>query len=199
MREEAIVTAAMIVMRDGDAELRVQHLEWAHDVFAQALRKKEDPAHRFRSGLRYNRIAIAFVGMVHSLDDRATIEDVRNLLEVAAREDPAAAHGFGAVVTTLASFDERLPRALLRCAFEACIRPNRDWGLTEEEIAARSQRHRQRIDTVLEAEMAWFVNEDPEPDWPAFPLESARPRRGFLATGWTSAARDAGAATVKTG
>ena len=119
MREEAIVTAAMIVMRDGNAELRVQHLEWAHDVFAQALRKKEDPAHRFRSGLRYNRIAIAFVGMVHSLDDRATIEDVRNLLEVAAREDPAAAHGFGAVVTTLASFDERLPRALLRCAFEA--------------------------------------------------------------------------------
>ena len=55
------------------------------------------------------------------------------LLEVAARDNPAAAHGFGATATALASIDERLPRAVLRCAFTACIRPSREWDLPEDE------------------------------------------------------------------
>ena len=63
MRKEAVVTAAMIAMRDGDAELQAQHAEWARSVFAEALQTKEDSVHRFRSGLRFNPIAIAFAGM----------------------------------------------------------------------------------------------------------------------------------------
>ena len=54
MREQAVVTAAMIAMRDGDAELRAGHAEWARNVFAQTLQTKEDPVHRIRSGLRFN-------------------------------------------------------------------------------------------------------------------------------------------------
>ncbi len=178
IRDEAIVTAAMIVMRDGSAELRLQHAEWAHGIFAQELGKEEDHVHRFRLGLRFNKSAIAFVGMVHSLDERSVIEDFRKLLETAARPDPAAAHGFGVVSHALASRDERLPRALLRCAFAACIRSNGNGSLTEEEIAVRAQRHTQRVNVALQAEMDWLENDEgPEPAWPTFPPEQVWPRR----------------------
>jgi len=177
MREQAVVAAAMIAMRDGDAELRTRHAEWARSVFAQALQTKENPVHRFRSGLRFNPIAIAFVGMIHSLKDRAAAEDVRALLEVAARDQPAAAHGFGAAAITLASIDERLPRAVLRCAFAACIRPKREWDLTEDEAATRSEHHRQRVQAAVAAELAWLADERPEPNWPAFPAVAVRRRR----------------------
>lgn len=181
MREHAVVSAAMIAMRDGDAELRVRHAEWARGVFAQALQAKEDPVHRVRSGLRFNPIAIAFVGMIHSLKDRAATGDVRALLEVAARDNPAAAHGFD--VAALASIDERLPRAVLRCAFAACIQPSRDWDLPEEEVTARSERRRQRVRTAVGAELAWLADERPEHDWPAFPSEAARRRQRYLVLG----------------
>lgn len=177
IREEAIVTAAMIAMRDGDADLRARHESWARSVFKRALQTKEDPVYRFRSGLLFNPIAISFVGMVHSLRDRAAPGDVRAVLEAAVGGDAAAAHGFGAAATTLASIDERLPRAVLRCAFAVCIRPNRGWDLPEEAVAVRSERHRLRVQAAIDAELAWLADERPEPDWPAFPTETPRPRR----------------------
>jgi len=84
MRKEAIVTAAMIAMRDGDADLRVHHETWARAVFAEALRTKKDSVHRFRSGLQFNPIAIAFVGMTHLFRHSAATEDLRALLELTA-------------------------------------------------------------------------------------------------------------------
>jgi hypothetical protein len=181
-RKEAIVTAAMIVMRDGDAELRAQHAEWARGVFAEALQTKEDSVHRFRGGLRFNPIAIAFAGIVHLLKGHTVRDDVRSLLQVAARGDPAAAHGFGTTATALASIDERLPRALLRCAFAACIRSRHKWDLPEDELAACSEHHRQRVQAAVDAELAWLAGERPEPNWPAFPEEAVR-RRTFIRVG----------------
>jgi hypothetical protein len=68
-RDRAEVTAAqasaMIAMRDGAAELRSQHATWAHQIFARALQTKDDSVHRFRGGLRFNPIAIAYTGMIH--------------------------------------------------------------------------------------------------------------------------------------
>jgi hypothetical protein len=180
MCKGAALTAAMIAMRDGDAELRTRHEAWARGVFAEALQSKDDPVYRFRGRLRFNPIAIAFVGMTHVARCHAAVGDVRGLLEVAAREEPAAAHGFGVAATTLASMDERLPRAVLRCAFAACIRPNREWDLPEGEAAARAERHSQRIRTAVNAELAWLADERAEPDWPAFPPEPARRRRHCL-------------------
>jgi len=183
MCEQALVTAAMIAMRDGDSELRVRHAEWARSVFAQALKTKEDPVHRFRSGLRFNPIAVAFVGMIHALQHRPDAGDVRALLEVAASDNPAAAHGFRVTATTLASIDERLPHAVLRCAFAAYIRERRKWDLPKKEAAAMSKRQRQRAQAAADAELAWLADEHPEPDWPAFPLEMVRRRRGIQLPG----------------
>lgn len=177
MREQAVVAAAMIAMRDGDAELRARQEAWARSIFAQALQTKDDPVHRIRSGLKFNPIAIAFVGMIHLLKDRAAPPDVRALLEVAARDNPAMAHGFGAAAPALAAIDERLPPAMLRCAFAARILPSRDWDLSEEQIAARSDCHRQRVGAVVDTELSWLNGERLEPDWPKFPIEPAHPRR----------------------
>jgi hypothetical protein len=177
MSEQSVVSAATITMRDGAAELRAGHHAWAHGVFAQALRAKEDPVVRFRSGLRYNPVAIAFVGMIHSLKDRAAPEEVRALLEASTRGEPAAAHGFDVAATTLAAIDERLLRAVLRCAFAACIRPHCEWGIPEEKVTARLERHRQRVQAAVDAEMTWLANERPEPDWPAFLADAPRLRR----------------------
>ena len=179
MREHALVAAAMIAMRDGDSELRAQHAEWARSIFVQAIKTKEDPVHRFRSGLRFNPIATAFVGMIHALKHRKDAGDIRAILEVAASDDPAAAHGFRVAATTLASIDEHLPRAVLRCAFAACIRERREWDASKEEIATISERHRQRVRAAVDAELAWLAGERPEPDWPVFPLEVIRRRRGI--------------------
>src|SRR5690606_13033204 len=66
MREQAIQAAAMIAMRDGDAELRAAHAKWARRIFASALEAQPNDVHRFRSGLRFNPIAIAFVGIIHA-------------------------------------------------------------------------------------------------------------------------------------
>jgi hypothetical protein len=179
LREQAVVAAAMIVMRDGDTELRARHEEWVRGVFARALATKEDAVHRFRPGLRYNSIAIAFVGMIYGLKHHAEAKDIRALLEIAASDNPAAAHGFGAGATTLASINELLPRAVLRCAFAACIRPRRGWGIPEKEVTAHSVRRRQRVGAAVDAESEWLAGQRPEPDWPEFPPITARNRRGF--------------------
>lgn len=177
MRQEAVAIAAMIAMRDGDADLRTRHEAWARQVFAEALQSKDDPAYRFRGGLRFNPVAIAFVGMAHVAKVDDLVGDVRGLLEVATREEPAAAHGFGVVAPTLASLDERLPRAVLRCAFTACVRPRREWDLAEGQAAVRAERRLQRVRAAVNAELAWLANERAEPDWPAFLPQPARPRR----------------------
>jgi len=172
-----IISAAMIAMRDGDSDLRALHSEWAHRIFAQAMQTKEDPGYRIRSGIRFNPFSIAFVGMSYTLKDRSATGDVRALLEAAAHQ-PSTAHGFGAVAVMLASIDERLPRAILRCAFAASIRPRREWELREEGVEARLERYRHRVQAAVDAELAWLADERPEPDWPTFPPETVRPRRG---------------------
>jgi hypothetical protein len=178
-REHDVVTAAMIAMRDGTPELRAQHERWARGVFVRALQTETDPIYRSRSGLRFNPIAIAFVGMIHLLKHRTAPGDVRAVLEMATGDEPAAAHGFSVASTTLASIDQRLPSAVLRCAFQACIQPGRGWRVPEREVTARAQCRQQRLNAAIDAELRWLANEGPEPPWPAFPSQPARPRPGL--------------------
>ncbi|NLR75303.1 ATP-binding protein [Leeia aquatica] len=178
MQEEAIVTAAMIVMRDGDDALRAEHGEWARSQLDTTLAALDDnPDRQMRGGLRFNPTAIAYAGLIHSLRHRSTPEDVRLLLEVAATGNHAAAHGFGTSAAALAEVDSRLPRAVLRCAFSASVVENRAWDASPEDVDARKARSYERARTAVDAEMAWLGGESPEPTWPAFPVEKARPRR----------------------
>jgi len=183
MREEAIVTAAMIAARDGGAEVIAKHDAWIRGIFMRAFKGKNDPVHRVRTGLQFNPIAIAFVGMILLLKNRFAIEDVRTILEVAGDDNPAAAHGFAAAAGVIAAIDERLPRAILRCALSARVQPRRDWNQSEEKYAACSKAHGERVGIAIDAEVAWLADKTTEPEWPKFPPEPARSRRRFRLAG----------------
>ncbi|WP_439537924.1 hypothetical protein [Methyloversatilis sp.] len=171
MQEEAVVTAAMIVMRDGDDALRAEHGAWARSQLEKTLAAlDDDPARRMRGGLRFNPTAIAYAGLIHALRHRSTPEDVRSLLEAAATGKHAVAHGFGTSAEVLADVDSRLPRAVLRCAFSGCVVENRAWDASQEEVDARKARCHERSRAAVAVEMAWLGGEAPEPTWPTFPV-----------------------------
>lgn len=177
MRDQAIVAAAMIAMRDGSAELRATKAEWARGIFATVLRAETDPAPRFRDGLRFNSVAMAFVGTVHMARESARPRQIQGILHIAAHGDPAATHGVGPVADVLASIDERLPRAVLRCAFASCIQRRRNRDATDEERSSDRDQRRQKLAAAVDAEMAWLSGSGAEPEWPAFPDKEIRRRR----------------------
>jgi energy-coupling factor transporter ATP-binding protein EcfA2 len=175
MHDRAIVGAAMLAMRDGTPEVRDRHRPWADGVFADTLGADDDPVHRVRDGLKFNPMAIAFAGMAYALEGLLTADRVRTLLAIAER--PAAAHGFIAAAPTVARIDERLPRAILRCAFVACIRATRRWDEPEDERVARKEAHRRAFEAAVAAELAWLFDGGDEPIWPAPPIARPRTRR----------------------
>lgn len=174
MQDHAVVTAAMIAMRDGDSELRATSFEWARGIFARALEVDDDAVHQVREGLQFNPIAIAFVGLIHALNEQRGSDDIRNLLRVALR--PAAVQGFITEVATLAALDERLPRAITRSGLIASIYRVRQWDASESETAAAALRA-QRTSAAIDAEVAWLSGEGPEPAWPVLPSDAPVPTR----------------------
>lgn len=184
IQEQSVFGAAMIAMRDGTDDLRAQHADWARGILAEALQAEDYPVYGVRSGLHYNPTAIAFAGLLFALRDRSNNEkDIRQILDVAARDSSAAAHGLGAAVASVLTIYERLPRSILRCAFAACIRPERAWDLPDEEVARRAERVRARVEATVDREMAWLTQAGPEPDWPEFPARRIRRRRGIRLPG----------------
>lgn len=178
MRTEAVLATAMMVMRDGNSSLLDTHGDWARARLQEALASYGyDPVHQIRTGLRFNPIAIAYTGLIYALSNRNNQEDVKALLAVAAEGRHAAAHGLGAAIDALSNADERLPRAILRCALRACIVPLHKWDISESEKALRSEQRKMLAATAVDAEMAWLDGTGPEPDWPVFPKEHVRPRR----------------------
>lgn len=183
VRDQSIPIAALILVRDGDDALRAQHLSWAQAIFDQALALDSDPVLGARRGLRFNAPAMAFAGVAHSLKlGVARADSLQTLLYAACRPDGAAANAFDTIAPMLASIDERISRAILRCAFSACIRVRGEWDLTDEEIAAVEARQRERLRADVEAELAWLTHGSEEPSWPVFPAEPPRVRRGIRIT-----------------
>ena len=177
MQEHAIVTAAMIAMRDGDSELLARHFEWAHEIFDRALEADDDVVHRVREGLRFNPIAIALVGLIHALKERCGSDDIRNLLRAALR--PAAVHGVLAEVASLTAIDERLPRSIFRCGLVTCIHRVRQWDANDDETVAAAIGE-QRKSAAIEAEIAWLSGSGSEPAWPVLPSHTPAPRRRLI-------------------
>ena len=175
-RRHEITTAALITIRDGTPETRTQHAAWARGVFAKALQSGDDPGSRFSLGLRYNPIAIAFVGTVHLLKHDATEGDLRLLLELATCDHAGAAHGFGASADIVAGLDERWPRALLRCALASSLRWRRSPERTAEDDTRRTEMQRSHVRASIDAELSWLSGARIEPEWPEFPAEPAYSR-----------------------
>jgi hypothetical protein len=180
MRRDTIVIAALIGVRDGGDALIEKHGAWMRETFLGALKTKKDPVWGVQTGLQLNPIAMGFVGMVLLLKNRFAIEDVRSLLEAAGDESPAAAHGFALTAGVLAEIDERLVRSVLRCAFTACVQPRPDWRLEETEAAARSEQYREKVQSAIEAELAWLSGKRDEPAWPPFAEDRPHTRDRYV-------------------
>lgn len=137
----------------------------------------EDPVHRFRSGLRFNPIGIATVGMIAAARHGGGLTEALPLLELTARGDPAAAHGFGAEIGALAAINPRLPKSLLRCAFVGSIRAHlHRYGRDTGQDAIRRQQVTEWRKLAVEAEWRWLRGEADEPDWPKFPVQECHIR-----------------------
>ena len=88
------------------------------------------------------------------------------------------------VAAALSSIDDRLPRAILRCAFTACQRPRRDWRVKDEEYAASAERRREEIKEGRGGRARLVEQEGNEPEWPAFELEHPHARHHFGPGKW---------------
>src|SRR5208337_1289794 len=160
------------------ASQREEHGAWAAEKFRAATARSEDPVHRHRDGLRFNPMGIAAVGMTASALHGGGLSNARPLLELAARGDPAAAHGFGTAMDALLAIEPRLPKALLRCAFTGSIRPRLlRYDDKDGQDAARLRDVEGMQARAVEAEWAWLVGESDEPEWPKFPPARIRVRQ----------------------
>lgn len=186
-RIRARVTAATLIMRDGDDAMRTQHQAWAQRVLTEALASQNDP-YRSHPQLPYNTVAIASVGQISIVRRAPTEEGFRSLLEVAARSDQAMLPAFSAELSTLQKIDARLPRAVMRIGFASCIHALHDYDESEEANNLRVQAHRERVLASIERELAWQRGTASEPKWPVFPNDPPRRRRnrriGMTAAEW---------------
>lgn len=174
---EGIRAAAFVALRDGNDELRTAYGDWAERFLLDALKAENDVAHRIRGGLKFNPVATAFAGLAELYCREPSSARLRTLLEIAARESPAGAHGFAATAAGLATVDERIPKAIIRCGFAACLKPIRQWDVSDEEAARRAAFHAEQTTKAVEDELAWLNESALEPAWPDFEPDGSRPRR----------------------
>ena len=168
-RDLATIAAAVVAMRDGDDILRSRHRVWAREVFVKALTTEGGDRLVPETSIRFNPVAMAFIGIVQLLRGGVETEDVRTLLEAAMRRDVAAVSGFRVATERIAAIDERLPRALLRTALGSCVSLRRRW---EDGGGDRTANVERRVRSVMYSEIGWLFGERDEPEWPAFPAMS---------------------------
>lgn len=188
-RTNAIVSAAMILARDGADALLDQHEGWARDVFAQAFASTYDiTVSPMSDGIRFNPVAIAALGFIHLWRRRGHQADRDALLELAGRDAPHAAQGFGAGLAVIREIDPRLVPTLLRCALVAQVQPTHEWDDPEDTKAARKAQYRERVVAAIRAEVIWLNDDGQEPAWPTFPPRMISLRRRLRIGGDDSAA-----------
>ena len=177
-RMRARVTAATLIMRDGDEGVCKQHQTWAQQIIDEALASKDDPYHSHPQ-LPYNTVAIAAVGQISIVRRSHANTGFRSLLKIAARPDQAMLPAFGAELSTLREIDARLPRAIMRIGFASCIRALHDYRESDEANKLRAEAHDERVLACIERELGWLRGESSEPEWPVFPADPPRRKRSF--------------------
>ena len=161
-----VVAAAVLAMRDGDDDLLSRNKIWAVKVFDYS--SQADKIDFDGVSLRSNPAALALVGWAHLLTRCDSRHGRQAVLGLCARSDGAAAPGFRAVADVLAEIDERLPMAILRTAFAACIRNVEG----SRDIASPSSDGTMSEQHAIDAELSWMDGNDGEPTWPTDEAES---------------------------
>ena len=174
-----IVSAALLLSRDGTNEQLDQDEDWARNAFERAFATGDnDGASIFRDGIMFNPVAIATLGLIH-LWRRGRSDEREALLQLTDREDASAAHGFGAGLAVLYELDPRLPPSLLRCVLHAQIFSRLNWDTPQEEKEKAAKVRARRVSEAISAELEWLGGAGVEPAWPALPPRTISIRRGI--------------------
>lgn len=176
-RATRLVTAALLVARDGDDALLAAHEARVREVIGIALEEKSDRRGGSHDTLRYNRPAIAILALIHLWARLGKTADCDALVALATRQDRAAAPAVAAAVPRILEIEPRLFKAMMRAAFAGVTWRWRSHKPEDEAPQAGFEAERAtRIDAAVTAELAW-LDGGAEPNWPAWPDERPNLRR----------------------
>jgi hypothetical protein len=170
---DSVVTAALLIVRDGTPELIKVHGDWARGVFSKTFLGETDPSFVMRTGLAMNPWAAAFVGQCLLLHKDPRQGDLKSLLRFTIRGGYAAAHGFGAAIDLLSTINPLIVPAILRCAFLAAVKLDYGWLLSDEEKEKRFKDHENAIEAAMNEVADWLDGSVRVPAWSTFPVRDA--------------------------
>ncbi|WP_226577287.1 hypothetical protein [Acuticoccus sediminis] len=173
-----LIMTALLVARDGDDALLAEHEGWVRTVIDRTLTVAENDKTRWHKMLDYNCPAIAILATIHLWRRGGEVKDRDRLIELAARYPGDGCVAFAEGRETVVAEDRRVFKAAMRAALSACVWR---WHPHNEDDAiqlAFEEARTSTVDRAVAAEIAW-LDGAAEPDWPVFPVEAPRRRRGF--------------------
>lgn len=168
-RSTRLIATAMLVVRDGDDALLVQHETWIRAVIAKALEEEND---RYGSAerLTFNRPGMGLCALIHLWHRRRQPADRNLLVEAAAREDCAAVPAYAATLALINETEPRVLKSAIRIAF-TCLRWRRHPYNEDTTVRNTHDNEKARRDEVaVTDEIAW-LDGGAEPAWPSLPEE----------------------------
>ena len=175
MADDTLVNAALIAMRDGDADLVDAERGWARSVFNAVLFPEEER----RSQLSFRLTMTAFTGLIYSLDEMPVHEEYDLLLRAVYASDVAQTEDLAAPLSVLYAKSPDALKSVLRCAITSQIYVRKHWDVSEEEFAALKTKREQALSALREAELIWLSGQGNETDWPVLPEPMVQIRRGI--------------------
>ncbi|GAB5374617.1 MAG: hypothetical protein AcusKO_10790 [Acuticoccus sp.] len=172
-----LIMTALLVARDGDDALLVEHEGWVRTVIDRTLTVAGNDETRWHKMLDYNRPAVAILATIHLWRRGGEVKDRDRLIELAARYPGDGCVAFAEGRETVVAEDRRVFKAAMRAALSACVWR---WHPHNEDDAiqlAFEQGRTSTVDRAVAVEIAWLDGAT-EPDWPMFPAEVPRRRRG---------------------
>jgi hypothetical protein len=176
-RATRLITTALLVARDGDDALLSAHEVWLRKVIENALDENSDRGRGSGDTLRYNRPAIAILGLIHLWARLGKTADRDALVALATRQDRAAAPAIAAAIPRILEIEPRLFKAMMRAAYASMTWRWKSHKPEDEALQAAFEGERAaRTDAAVKAELAWLDGGE-EPNWPTWPEERPNLRR----------------------
>lgn len=177
-RSTFLISAAMLVARDGDDPTLEEFEPWVRQAVRTTLEEEIQRRSTRSDEIQFNRPALATCALIFLWCRRRTSGDLYELIAMASRHDHCAAPAFKAAIDDVLSAEPRLLKSILRVGIGNCVYQWTAWDADPEEKLdfIRSRESKNRL--AVEAEVVW-LNGGIEPGWPAMLPEEPSPRRSL--------------------